>query len=88
MFHCTKVKERRYSNYRGISLLSVIEKIYARIIVGRVRKLTEDLIYDKKGGFRAGRGEVDQIFTIKQINEKARKKKCRVYVGFMDSEKG
>ena len=30
---------------------------------------------------------MNQIFTLKQIGEKARKKKCRVYVGFMDLEK-
>ena len=28
-----------------------------------------------KGGFRAGRGYVDQIFTLKQIGEKAQEKK-------------
>ena len=30
---------------------------------------------------------VDQIFTLKQIGEKAREKKRRVYVGFIDLEK-
>ena len=30
---------------------------------------------------------VDQIFTPKQIGEKAREKKCRVYVGFIDMKK-
>ena len=30
---------------------------------------------------------IDQIFTLKQIGEKAREIKCRVYVGFMDLEK-
>ena len=28
------------------------------------------------------------MFTLKQICEKAREKKCRVYVGFIDLEKG
>ena len=32
-------------------------------------------------------GCVDQIFTLKQIGEKAREKKCSVYVGFIDLEK-
>ena len=40
-----------------------------------------------KGGFRLGRGYVDQIFTLTQIGEKAREKKRRVYVCFIDLEK-
>ena len=62
------------SNYRGIGLLSVIGKIYAGILVDRVRKETEGLIDDEQGGFRAGRGCVAQIFTLK-IGRKAREKK-------------
>ena len=33
-----------------------------------------------------GRGCVDQIFTLKQIGERAQEKKYRVYVGFIDLE--
>ena len=39
------------------------------------------MISDEQEGFRAGRGCVDQIFSLKQIGEKARKKNCSVYVG-------
>ena len=42
--------------------------------------MTEGLIDDEEGGFRAGRGCIDQIFTLEHIGEKAREKKCRVYV--------
>ena len=49
--------------------------------------MTGGLIDDEKGGFRAGRGCVDPIFTLKQIGKKAREKKCRTYVGFIDLEK-
>ena len=45
------------------------------------------MIDDEQGGFRAGRECVDQIVTLKQILEKAREKKCRVYVRFIDLEK-
>ena len=45
------------------------------------------MIGDVQLGLRAGRGCVDQVFTLKQIGGKAREKKCRVYVGFMDLEK-
>ena len=40
-----------------------------------------------KGFFRSGRGFVDQIVTLNQIHEKARKRKWSVYVEFMDLEK-
>ena len=57
MFHCTRVEERgQCSNYRGIRLSGVVGKIYAGILVDSVYKVTEDLIDDKQGGFRAGRG--------------------------------
>ena len=49
--------------------------------------MTEGLIDDVQGGFRAGTRCVDQIFTLEHIGEKAREKKCRVYVGFMNLEK-
>ena len=49
--------------------------------------MTGGLIDDDQGGFRAGKGCVDQIFSLKQIGEKAREKKRRVYVDFIDLEK-
>ena len=61
-------KRTECSNYRGISLLSMIGKIYAGILVDRVHKVTEDLIDDEQGWFRVGRG------CVKQISEKAREK--------------
>ena len=41
--------------------------------------MTGHLIDDEQGGCRAGRGFVDEIFTLKQIGEKAREKNCSVY---------
>ena len=59
-------------------------EIYVGILVDRVRRVTEMLTDDEQGGFRTGRVGVDQIFTLKQIGEKAQDKKCRVYVGFIN----
>ena len=50
-------------NCRGISLVSLVGKIYAGILVDRVRGVTGSLFDDEQGGFRTGRGCVDQIFT-------------------------
>ena len=43
----------------------MVRKIYAGI-----RRVTGDLIDDQQGGFREGKGCVDQIFTLKQIGGK------------------
>ena len=48
--------------------------------------MTWGLIDDELGGFRVGRECIDQIFTLKQIGEKAQEKNA-VYVGFIDLEK-
>ena len=64
---------------------SVVGKIYSGILVEGAHRVTGGLI-NKQGGFRAGRECVDQNFTLKQIDEKAQEKKCRVYVGFTDLE--
>ena len=37
------------NNYRGISLLSVVGKIYVGIVIDRVRKVTGGLIDDEQG---------------------------------------
>ena len=60
----------------------MVGKIYAGILVDRVHRVTGGLIDGEQQGFRAGRGCVDQIFTIKQIGEKAQEKNA-VYVGFI-----
>ena len=51
-------------------MFSVVGTIYTRILLDRVRKVTEGLIDDEEGDFRAGRVYVDHIFTLKQIGKK------------------
>ena len=55
-------------NYRGISLLSVPSKVYGRILVAKVHILIVESI-GKERVVRSGRGYVDQVFVMKQINE-------------------
>ena len=52
-------------------MLNMVEKIYAVILVDRVRRVTRGLTDGEQGGFRAGSGCLDHIFTLKQIDEKA-----------------
>ena len=49
----------------------MVGKIYAEILVDRVQRVTEGLIDEEQVCFRTGSGCVDEIFTLKQIGEKA-----------------
>ena len=75
------------SNYRGISLLSIPSKVYARILDSRVRRKTEGEVMEVQGGFRRGRGCVDQIFTIRQLSEKVLEKNKQMVIACIDLEK-
>ena len=55
------------SNFRGIRLLSVVGKVYGRVLINRIRDKTENVIAEVQGGFRRGRGCTDQIFIVRQI---------------------
>ena len=43
------------------------------------------IVDDEQEGFRAGRGRIYQIFTLKQIGEEQERRNA-VYVGFKDLE--
>lgn len=74
-------------NYRGISLLSVVGKIYERIIENRLRKVLEPTLQGSQAGFRPGRSTQDWIFTIRQICEKTLQKNGKLYLCAIDLEK-
>jgi len=75
------------SNYRGISLLSVVGKLYGRVLINRISGATECAIGDEQCGFRRGRGCVDQVFAVRQVCEKAIERGKEVAWAFMDLEK-
>ena len=74
-------------NYRGLSLLSIPGKVYGRILIERVRVLTEGMIGEEQCGFRSGRGCVDQVFVMKQMSENFCGKNKSLFVAYMDLEK-
>lgn len=70
-------------NYRGISLLSIIGKVYAKIVTDHVNRISKP--HAVEGGFRKETGCLDQIFTPTQVVEEVLEKK--MYAAFMDLEK-
>ena len=53
------------SNFRGISLLSVVGKLFGRVLIKRVRAGIECAIGEEQCGFRQGRGCMDQMFAVR-----------------------
>ena len=58
-------------NHRGISLLATAGKILAKIILNRIKTISEEVLPESQCGFRAGRSTTDMIFTLRQLQQKA-----------------
>jgi hypothetical protein len=67
---CKKNEKTICSNYRGISLLSVVYKVLSKILAKRLNPYTEEILGDYQCGFRRDRSTTDQIFALKNILEK------------------
>ena len=76
-------------NYRGISLLSILSKVFTHIINERLMVWAEsnNIICEAQAGFRKGRSTIDHIFTVNAIIEKYLLKNTKLYVAFIDFKK-
>lgn len=82
-----KGSKTQCTNYRGISLLSIPGKVYARILDSMVRGITEAMVVEEQGAFRNKRSCVDQMFTVRQLGEKIIEKNKRMVMVCVDLEK-
>ncbi|XP_063591296.1 uncharacterized protein LOC134768397 [Penaeus indicus] len=76
------------NNYRGISLLSIVGKVFARILLTRLQTLAARVCPESQCGFRAGRSTTDMIFSVRQLQEKCREQGRPLYLAFIDLSKG
>ena len=82
-----KGDKRKCTNYRGISLISVPGKVYAKCLEKKCREIVEPKLTDAQCGFRPGRSIMDQIFALQQIFEKSWEYAKEVNACFVDLEK-
>jgi exonuclease III len=82
-----KGDRKECTNYRGISLLSLPGKVYAKVLEGRCREIVDSKIQEEQCGFRGGRSTTDQLFTLRLLFEKAWEFANQVYCCFVDLEK-
>ena len=64
-----KVDMEDAGNYRGITLLNLVGKLYSRIINNRLLKYLElnNKLHEGQGGFRIGRSCIDNIFSLSEL---------------------
>ncbi|CAH2104094.1 unnamed protein product [Euphydryas editha] len=74
-------------NYRPISLLSSIYKLFASIILKRINQEIDNAQPIEQAGSRSGYSTMDHIQTIEQIIEKYREFNRPLYVAFIDYSK-
>jgi hypothetical protein len=76
-------------NYRGISLLSVVSKIYTPILNSRLKDWSKlnCVITDAQAGFRKGGSTVDHIFTLHAAIETQILRDSKLLVAFKDFQK-
>lgn len=75
------------NNYRGISLLSIVGKLFARIALTRLQKLADQVYPESQCGFRSKRSTVDMVFSLRQLQEKCREQHQPLYIAFIDLTK-
>ena len=75
------------NNYRGISLLSIVGKAFARVILICLQKLAERIYPESQCGFRAERSTIDMVFSLRQLQEKCREQHMPLYIAFIDLTK-
>ena len=74
------------NNYRGISLVSNLGKLFTSILNERLKKWSDnnDVITDAQFGFKNGYSTQDAIFALNSIISKTLSKKKRLYCAFVD----
>ncbi|XP_063534978.1 uncharacterized protein LOC134744961 [Cydia strobilella] len=75
------------NNYRGISLLSIAGKAFAKVVLKKLEVLAARIYPESQCGFRAGRSTSDMIFTLRQLQEKCREHRVPLYMAFVDLNK-
>ena len=74
-------------NYKTISLISHPSKVMLKIIINRLHPQAEEIIAEKKAGFRAGRSTTEQIFNLRILCEKYLQHQQNLYHVFIDFQK-
>ena len=84
-----KGDKNNVANYRGITLINSMAKIFSLTLRTRLNKWCEDhnVLSDSQFGFRNNRSTTDCIFILHIIIQKILSQKSKLYCAFIDYEK-
>ncbi|EYC18451.1 hypothetical protein Y032_0027g1523 [Ancylostoma ceylanicum] len=71
-------------NYRPICLLSVVYKLFTRVILNRIERTLDEGQPCEQAGFRKGFSTIDHIHTVTRLNEVSREYKMPLCLTFID----
>ncbi|XGW34773.1 hypothetical protein V3C99_018637, partial [Haemonchus contortus] len=74
-------------NYRPICLLSVIYKLFTRVILNRIGRILDEGQPCEQAGFRRGFSTIDHIHTVTRLIEVSREYKMPLCLTFIDLKK-
>ena len=74
-------------NYRGISLICIIAKMYNRMILNRIRDVLDLKLRPNQNGFRKKRTTVGQILALRRIIEGVKANNLAAVLVFIDFKK-
>ena len=76
-------------NYRGITLLSALGKLFTRVVNNRLSKWAENyfVLIEAQAGFRAGMSTVDDIFVMHGLISQILNQDQMLYCAFIDFTK-
>ena len=70
--------------YRGVTLLSLLGKVFARIIIDRVRHHLLEHQHPKQLGFTPNRSTIDRILALRVLTEHRREFQQRLLAAYVD----
>ena len=84
-----KGEHNNVDNYRGITILSCLGKLFTSVINNRLTEFVEqsNIIGPEQAGFRNSFSTMDHIFTFKLLLDLYLSKKKKLYVAFIDYRK-
>ena len=77
---------RRIENYRGISLMSLVGKVFVAVLNARMKAWMEKkkVVVEEQAGFREGHAAVEQVYVLAEVVQRQKRRKKPWYLAFLD----